>query len=107
MVLHALLVLPRKIVVAVDQRHFAQDAIDACSDAAGLSVCGGGDNEERDGEPIHAAIICEVARRFNYLERRANSSRSEAEVVDSVVAVGDVVAPRARSDILDERVVTA
>ena len=58
MVLHAVRVLLRKIVVSVDERHVAQDAIDARGDRVGLRVRRCGDEDEGKSErlqTIHGA----------------------------------------------------
>src|SRR6202011_1777724 len=50
MILCAFLVLIRQVVVSIDQRHLAEDAIDARGNRAGLRVCGGGDQDEGESE---------------------------------------------------------
>jgi hypothetical protein len=61
-VIAQLVILPRQIVVPIDERHFSQDAIDARGDGVGLRDSGNGKKKGEDdgGKSMHAAIVTTV-----------------------------------------------
>src|SRR5450432_3720087 len=58
-ILRPFLVLIRKVVVSVDQRHFTEDVIDPRGDVVGLRVCGSREKDDRESDGVqtsHGAI---------------------------------------------------